>query len=199
MDRLTKIKDQVDTLYQAKHADRADWADWLYSHHIFVVAERAGAIAERFGGSPELAMAAGILHDVADAVMSRFDPRHQEESERIAREVLQTAGFSNKEIAIVIDDAMRLHSCRNHACPQTPEGKAMAAADAVVHLQSTFYVYSYQRMKENKTVQEIQAWALPKIERDFRNKIAFDDVREDVREDYERVKTFFSSLAPQTR
>lgn len=194
MDRLAKVKNEIDSLYLAKKEGRADWADWLYSHHIFSVAEQAGEIAERFGGQKELAMAAGMLHDIADAVMSRFEAQHRIESERMAKDILYLAGYSAEEISIVVDDAIALHSCRNHTSPKTLEGKAMATADAVVHLQSIFYAFAYEKMKGQKTIDEIKAWALPKIERDFNEKISFDEIRNETRQDYERLKAFFSNL-----
>lgn len=198
MDRLAKVKSEIDALYSAKKEGRADWADWLYSHHIFSVAERAGEIAERFGGQKELAMAAGMLHDLADAVISRFNEQHQQESERIAKDILYRAGYSPEEVSIIVDDAIALHSCRNHTCPKTPEGRAMATADAVVHLQSIFYAFAYEKMKSQKTTEEIKAWALPKIERDFNEKIAFNEIRNETRQDYERLKAFFSNLQKAT-
>lgn len=192
MSRLDILKTSVDTLYQEKRANRADWADWLYAHHVFVVAETASTLADRFGANAELAVAAGMLHDIADATMSRFDPQHEEESVRIARRLLKEAGFSDEEVFIVVDDAIKRHSCRNGVGPAMLEGKVMATADAVVHLKTDFYEHAVEAMRGQKTLEQIRAWALPKIERDFANKIFFDEVREEVREDHERLIHFFS-------
>ncbi len=192
MSRISSVKEQIDALYQAQHRGRADWADWLYKNHVFAVAECARKIADRFGGNGELAMAAGMLHDVADATMRREDERHGKESERLAREILHTASFSPDEIGIIVDDAIKHHSCRHGQTPQSHEGKIMSTADAIVHLQTNFYNYGVTRLRETKTAAEIQNWALPKIERDFHSKIAFEEVREEVHDDYERWKKFFT-------
>lgn len=187
-DRLKRLKGSIDQLYLAKHPERGDWADWLYADHIFVVAEYAGELAARYGAKKDLAMAAGMLHDIADAVMSRFDSRHEAESVKIARQFLGESGFSDEEIRIVVDDAIRFHSCHDEAIPSSPEGKVMATADALAHLKTDFYPHAVELRKQRMSMDEIRAWALPKIERDFQAKIRFDEVREAVRPDYERLK-----------
>lgn len=192
--RLHLLKEKIDALYQSRHEGRADWADWLYADHVFLVAEEAGKLANRFGANQELAMAAGMLHDIADAVMSRFNPTHFEESKRIARSLLVESGFTPAEIQTVVDDAIALHSCHGENIPQTFEGKIMATADAVIHLTSNFYDRATRERRFTQSPEEIRAWALPKIERDFHSKILFDDVREEVRAAYEARKAFFASI-----
>lgn len=65
----------------------------------------------------------------------------------------------------------------------------MATADAVVHLTSDFYTYALSALPdEGKTLEQIREWALPKIERDFHTKIFFDEIREEVYQDYEKAK-----------
>lgn len=192
MSRIEKLEQRIRNLYGAKKEGRTDWADWLCEHHVFIVAECAGKLADRYGAKKELAMAAGMLHDVADAVMSRNDPKHEEESENIARVFLGDAGFSDEESQIIVDDAMKWHGCYDGKCPVSLEGKVMATADALVHLQTDFYERAARVLRAEKTIEEIKDWALPKLERDFRDKIAFSEVREEVRSDYERLKQYFS-------
>ncbi len=193
MSRIEQLQQGVSALYQAKHEGRAEWADWLYAHHLFLVEDQAGKIADRFGAKKELAMAAGLLHDIADAVMGRNEPRHEEESFRIARSLLHDAGFSEEEMTVIVDDAMKWHGCHNGNVPTSLEGKVMATADALAHLQSDFYEHAVQAMRASgKTIEQIKQWALPKIERDFQAKIFFPEIQEDVRSDYERLKSFFS-------
>src|SRR3989344_9451088 len=100
MTRLEELKRRVDELYLAKNENRADWADWMYEHHVFVVADYAAELADRFGANKELAVAAGMLHDIADAVMSRENPEHEEKSMEIAAGFLRDTGFSDAEIQI---------------------------------------------------------------------------------------------------
>jgi len=192
MGRIEKLKASIDGLYRARHVGRAEWADWLYANHVFLVADRAGELGNRYGAKMDLAMAAGMLHDIADAVMSRFDPKHEEEGLKIARNFLETAGFTNDEIAFIVDDAIRFHGCHGGNSPKFLEGKVMATADALVHLKSDFYKHAFESMKLQKTDEQIRDWALPKIERDFNDKIQFDEIRESIRTEYLAWKDFFS-------
>jgi HD superfamily phosphodiesterase len=188
---IEKLRKEVAALYATKHTGRADWADWMHDGHVLLVANAARDIALRFGGDPDLAEAAGLLHDAADAVMKREDPQHEEKSLAMAREMLTRCGFNNEEISIVVDDAITKHSCHGDVRPATDEGKAMAAADGYVHLTSDFYAVAEERRSKVQSPAEISAWLLPKIERDFNGKITFDALREEVRPDYERIKARF--------
>lgn len=192
MNKIELLERKIRTLYEGKSPNRADWADWLYEHHVFVVAESARILAQRYGANEELAMAAAMLHDVADAEMSRFDDRHKGRSIEIASDFSLEAGFSEKEVEGIID-ALSNHNCRDGQMPASLEGKVMATADAVAHLATNYYALALEALvKEGKTNDQIDSWALPKIERDFKDKIFFEEVREEVRDDYERVKSLFS-------
>lgn len=187
-----KLKNKVIELYERKESTRADWADWLYQNHIFVVAKYAEELANRFGANIDLVVSASILHDIADAIMARENLEHEEKSNEIARELLKECGFTADEIVIIVDDAIKFHGCKNGNLPKTLEGKVMASADALAHLKSNFYDYALKKLlNDGDSVEEIRKWALPKIERDYRNKIFFGDVRSETTRDYERVKALF--------
>lgn len=192
--RLDTLEKKVRELYEARNPNRAEWANWLYSNHVFVVAENAGAFCRRFGGDPELAMAAGMLHDIADTVMERENPNHEAESVKIAIRLLNEAGYTDDDKKIIVDDAIRFHGCHGADTPRTPEGKAMASADGCAHLATKFYDYAVEASKPSMTDEEIRQWALPKLDRDFKAKIFYDEVREDVRSRYEQLKEKFSIL-----
>ena len=192
MTRIENLKKKIQGLYEAKNPNRADWADWLYEHHVFIVSENARKLAQRYDVNEELAMAAAMLHDIADAEMSRFDNKHEKRSLEIANTLLKEVGFLGQEVETIVN-AIRYHGCHNGEFPTSPEGKVMATADAVAHLSTDFYDHALSAMtKEGKSLEEISLSALKKIERDFTSKIFFDEVREEVRADYERVKALFS-------
>lgn len=191
MSSVKKLEKKVADLYESKNPNRDDWADWLYKKHVFVVAEKAGIFSDRFGGNRNLAMAAGMLHDIADAVMRRDDSGHEEKSFSIAIEFLTDCGFTESEKEIILDDALKYHSCRNGNLPQTIEGKLMATADAVAHLSTDFYQHAIR--DKGGLSEEVKKWGLEKIDRDFNKKIFFDEVREEARADYERLKTIFKN------
>ncbi|TAH34837.1 HDIG domain-containing protein [Candidatus Saccharibacteria bacterium] len=189
MTNIEKLELSVRDLYGAKDPARDDWADWLAANHVFAVADSAQEVAEQHGARADLARAGGMLHDIADARMSRFDEAHEETSLAIARDLMQQAGFSEEEIHIVVDDGIRLHSCRDGQAPETPEGKALATGDARVHLQSDFYLYfAWKKGTEGKSLEELKQIVGKKIERDFHDKIFFEDVRETCRPAYELLR-----------
>lgn len=192
MSRVENLKAKVADLYLAKTSNRDDWADWLFENHVFVVAKNAERIAERFGAKKDLAIAAAMLHDVADSVMSREDESHEEKSLSMARCLLRECNFSEEEISIIVDDAIRFHGCRGVNIPKTLEGKILASADAVAHLQTDFYDFAFKTLQEEETIENIRLWALPKIERDYRIKISFEEMRNEVSVEYERAKNLFT-------
>jgi putative nucleotidyltransferase with HDIG domain len=189
------LKGKVDALYGECREGREAWADWLYEHHVFLVADKAAEIAQRFGADPELAAAAGMLHDIADAEMSRFAPGHAERSLAIARELLAECGYTVEEILIVVDDAIMFHGCRDGVCPQTMEGKSMAAADAVVHLTTDFYEHAHQaHIAAGMSDADSRAWTLKKLDRDSNDKILFPEVRAEMVEQHDHLRRVFSQV-----
>jgi HD superfamily phosphodiesterase len=196
MSRIESLKKRIDALYLDKNTSRAkDWADYLHASHVYKVADKARELAERFNANADLSVAAAMLHDVADAVMPREDPRHEQESMKIARSLLRACEFRDDEIAIIVDDAIKHHSCRGADRPETLEGKVMATADAVVHLQTDFYDFAVKNFTDRgETSRDISPWGLEKTDRDFNKKIFFPEVQEEVRPDFERERRRFASL-----
>lgn len=194
MKSIEKLREEVRNLYMQKDPNRSDWADWIYEKHVVLVADESRKIASEYGGNPDNAEAAGLLHDIADAVMKREDERHEEESLHIARVLLQTTGFSEEDIKVIVDDAIVNHGCHGDNRPITSEGKAMASGDGVVHLMSDFYEFAEKGKLGIGSPEEVAKWALPKLDRDFHNKIAYDKLRNEVESTYLRLKTHFQNL-----
>ena len=192
-ERLEKLEQEVRRLYEAKNPDRDTWCDWLYENHVFWVANRARDLAKKYGANEELSYAAATLHDISDAVMSRFDPSAEEESLRIGGGLMRKVGYSDDEIALVIDDAVKYHSCHDGRQPDSLEGKILATADALFHLETDFYIYAtWMRGREGADLAEAKDFALKKLERDYRNKILFEDIRAEATDDYEAIKRIWS-------
>lgn len=193
MARLDDLWHKVESLYNEKQGGRSDWADWLYPNHVVIVTNNAKAVAEREGANVELSQVAALLHDIADYKMERDNPEHETESLKIARELMKKSGYTDEEVALVVDDAIRYHSCHGNERPKSKEGLVLATADSLAHLQTDFYVYAtWAKGGESEPLEDVKEWALKKIERDLNNKISFDDVREEVRPDYEMIKKLFS-------
>ena len=196
MTRIDALKARIDAMYAYKNTSRAKgWADYLHTSHIYKVADKARELAQRFGANEDAVVAAAMLHDIADAIMSREDARHGEESMTIARSYLRVSGFTEDEVAIIVDDAIKYHSCKGDERPQTLEGKIMATADAVVHLQSDFYDFAVQTfIDRGEKNADILHWGMERTDRDFNTKIFFPEVQDEVRPDFERSRRRFAEL-----
>ena len=177
MSKPEVLEQLVRGLYEKQDSGRDEWADWLYPNHVLVVADNAVELAQRFDVPVDQCRAAALLHDIADVAMSRFDPNHEAESLTIARSLLRESGFSDKEIGVVVDDALKLHSCRDGQRPATLVGKILATADALGHLNTDFYTYTTQNLMPRRPEEQKRTWAAKKIPRDYYNKIAFDEVK----------------------
>ncbi len=191
MSPIENLKTEVKKLYEAQNPNRADWSDWLYANHVFLVADYAQHLSKKLGVENDLAVAAAILHDIADAVIRREDPEHEVKNVEIAKELLVKTGFNENEIKIIVDDGLYFHGCHDNERPQTIEGKILATADGVVHLNSDFYEYAVQERTKTSPLEKVAAWALEKIERDYHSKICFDDVRQEMTECYNQLKERF--------
>lgn len=192
MTPIEKLEAAVRTLYDAKDPKRSAWADWLADNHVWVVADYATELARKHGANADLARAAALLHDVADVQMARTDERHEAESLRIARDTMRQAGFAEADIKLVVDDAIRYHSCHGDERPDSTEGKCLSTADSMAHLKTDFYIFATWAWGSSMTFQDIKQWTLKKIERDLNNKMFFDEVREELLPDYQLIKNLFS-------
>lgn len=192
MTRLENIANEVAVLYGSQLPGREPWADWLYQNHVIVVRKNAELLAEKYNGNSELAQVAALLHDVADYKMPRADLTHEQTSIQLAREIVVKHGFSENEQAIIIDDAIRYHSCHGDERPKSVEGLILATADSLAHLQTDFYIYAAWAFGKDRSLTELKHWTLQKIDRDLFNKISFDDERRAATHDYTMIKELFS-------
>lgn len=192
MSRIEQVRVRVQELYEHNDHNRDDWADWMYENHVPVVAAYARQLALKYEANEELSESAALLHDIADVQMARANPLHEQTSLDLARQVLTETGFSADEIALVVDDAIRWHSCHDGKKPKSKEGLILATADSLAHLKTDFYIYAAWAFGKTRTFQELKDWTLKKIERDLYGKISFEDERDDAKPDYEAIKRLFS-------
>jgi putative nucleotidyltransferase with HDIG domain len=194
MARVDVLSKKVRELYEAKSPNRGDWADFLYKNHVFVVADNALNLSKKYNASEELSYAAGILHDIADAVTKRNDKSHEEKSLEIARMLMSESGFKTSEIELVVGDAIRFHSCLNGEKPQSLEGKILATADALAHFKISFYEFAVKSLEKEQPIEVTKNWVLRKIERDFNDKIFFDDEKKEAEPLYLEIQRQFSEI-----
>lgn len=161
MKHLQKLEAKVKVLYQQKDPERDGWTDWLADNHVFVVADYATELAQKYGANPELARAGALLHDIADVKMERKNEQHEAESLKIARNLMQEAGYEEDEIKLVVDDAIRYHSCHGDERPGSIEGQILSTADSMAHLKTDFYIYATWAFGyDHRTLEVVKIWAL---------------------------------------
>jgi putative nucleotidyltransferase with HDIG domain len=192
MQKLEALGGEVEALYTADNPDADPWVDWAYPNHVLVVAELTGKIAVAQNADIELATAGALLHDIADTVMSRWSPEHETRSLSMAEELLRKSDFSQEETEFVVGEVIRPHSCRELK-PTTSEGKVMATADAAGHFLTDFYpLFCWRHYGPQDDYAVFKSWMLRKMDRDFTQKIFFEDVKQQVRPRYEALKLVFS-------
>lgn len=181
---------KVAQLVQEAYASSKDpFAHWMWDNHLQVVAREAEILSEKHGAKADLAVAGAWLHDFGDAYVHRHSPEHERISKEESTRVLQTADYSAAEIRQVLDDVIAPHSCRGGQLPTTLEGKVMATADAIAHLSTDFYLqFSWLHLPEGKTYAEYIEWVNEKLDRDFNQKIRFEDSRQTIKSRYEALK-----------
>lgn len=188
MTRIENLRIVVKELYEAKHPDRDQWADWLYKNHVFVVSKHAKHLAKKYAANEELCEAAAILHDIADAQMSRDKSDHEQRSLDLARELLESSDYSKSEIEIIVDDACRWHSCRpGNPLPATDVGKILATADALAHIENDKFYAHFKKWFEKQGRENNVEKSLEKLNRDYHTKILFEEIKEEYKSKYENL------------
>ena len=194
MSKLARIRQLVKELYESKHPERDEIADWIYEGHVLPTAHFAEQLCAQFDGTPDYAVAGALLHDIGDAVMSRFADHFDERSYNIARDFMEQAGYTPDEITFMVTEVIQPHSChKGERQPEDVNGKILATADAMAHLCTDAYLYwCWSHMFRSVTLEDYKAGARKKLERDYHDKIQWDEVREQVRPDYEALVRVFS-------
>jgi hypothetical protein len=192
MQNLETLRGAVERLYTA-HNPKADvWTDWAYPNHVLVVAGLTERLARAHSARTEQAIAGALLHDIADAVMARKSPDHEEQSLRLAEKLLQESGFDAEDTAFVVTEIIKPHSCKE-LMPTTLEGKVMASADGAAHFLTDFYpLFCWRHYGPQDNYRAFKAWMLEKMEKDYHKKLFFEDIRQEVKPRYEALKLIFS-------
>lgn len=193
MKRIKILEKKVRALYERKSPRRADWADALYEYHVFVTKKFATKYARRFKVNSELAEAGAMLHDIADAVTKRFDPKHHAKSLQIAKKLLKESGYSKEEIVILVEDALPFHDCRG-GFPKTDVGKILSTADAVAHFDPDYTLYHFAAsFRDGMSFDDTKARAAKKLDKDYKIKILYPEVKKEVKERYQILRNLFHS------
>lgn len=158
------------------------------------MADYAVELSRRLDVDPDLPRASAMLHDIADAVLGRFDDNHAEKSAEIARSFLTESGYNEDEIVLIVDDALQYHSCREGNSPKTIEGKILATADALAHLKTDFYLYYFVHGSLNeRSFDEAKEPVVRKINKDYHTKIQFDEIKHETIDNYNALIKVFTA------
>ncbi len=184
----------VGTLVKAVYEQTdLEFGGWIWQNHVPVVAARALELSKEHSANADLAVAGAWLHDFGDAFVHRFDSQHAATTEREAKKVLVKAGYSKVEIKMVFDEVIAPHSCRDGVLPTTIEGKVLATADALAHLTTDFYLqFAWMHLPEHKTYEQFRQWVTEKLDRDFRVKIQFEELQDDLIGRYLSLRDVFA-------
>lgn len=191
MSKHAKLNTLVAAAYQ--NSDQ-DFGQWMWQHHVPVVAAKALELSQEYSADTDLAVAGALLHDFGDAFVHRFDPTHAAVSRSKAKPLLQKAGYTKAEATEVFEVVIAPHSCKDGVLPITVEGKVLATADAIAHLTTDFYLqFAWKHLPEGKTYDEFRQWVTQKIDRDFRVKIQFESIQDELISRYLSLRDVFAT------
>lgn len=189
--RHHRVAELVEQVYLSS---KQNIALWMWQNHLQFVAQKALELSGKFNANADLAVAGAFLHDFGDVFVSRHANNHEEISKQEAIKVLQKADYSSQEIQEILENVIAPHSCYEGNMPETLEGKVLATADALAHLTTDFYVqFAWKNMPDGKSYQEFLVWVSEKLERDFNDKIFFEEIKKEVQEKYLALKLVFNS------
>lgn len=171
----------------AKHSfseiETKEFFNTFWDIHIKPVIEYSKQMAEKYEADKEAVWLGAMLHDIAR--LTDEEPHDEIGSEK-AYQLLIEKGF-DKELAEKVKGIFLTHRCRKYP-PETVEQKIIASADAMAHFLPPFYLWVGKY--SSKSFVEILAGNLRKMERDYNEKIFFDDEKKMVEEQYKVLKNW---------
>lgn len=191
-EKIQQIEEEIKKLHYnpqiAKHSfSDADTKEFYYSFwdiHVKPVIEYSKQMAEKYKADFEAVWLAAILHDVAR--LTEEEPHDEIGSEK-AYSLLLEKGF-NKDLAEKVKNIVLTHRCKKYP-PETLEQKIVASADAMAHFLTPFYCWIGKYSSKNFA--ELLKGNLRKMERDYNQKIFFEDEKKMVEEQYKMLKNWF--------
>ncbi|HET9412117.1 MAG TPA: HD domain-containing protein [Candidatus Saccharimonadales bacterium] len=197
MERSTIVFTEVAALYSAA---TTSMGKWMWQNHTQWVADRAKELAVKYKANTEQVYCAALIHDLGDSKYERGDKAFESWSWETGKAILKRAGFRKIERDAILE-AVRTHSCHPGHMPTAQEGRVLATADAMWHLQTNFFpVICYMnRPDTTHSYEEWQLWFKNKIERDFGTKILFEAERTEVQEDYKALMRVFGNTALKSK
>jgi HD superfamily phosphodiesterase len=192
LNRLNSLKQKVEKFYlENKNSVSKDWFDLVYQGHLLIVVKNAEDLAQKYKANFEYCSAGALIHDLAYAVTTKNDPELDSKSEELGRKILKSAEYSSDEIETIIK-IVNSHSA-THKIPESLEAKIVATADAITHFETLFYSYInwHHLIFKPDGYETFKKWVLKKIDRDFNQKIFFEEEKVRVKKAYDSIKLFY--------
>ncbi len=164
--------------------DTKEFVSLFWDIHVKPVIEYSKQMAEKYGADVEAVWAGAVLHDIAR--LTEEEP-HDEIGSQKAYKMLLEKGFS-EDFAQKVKNIVLRHRCRQYP-PESLEEKIVASADAMAHFLPPFYLWIGKYSNKNFT--EMSEGNLKKIERDYNDKIFFEDEKKMIEGQYEILKSWF--------
>lgn len=191
-EKIEQLEEEIKKLHYSpvlnKHSfseiDTKVWFPEFWNFHIKPVIECSKRMAKKYGADFESVWLGAMLHDIAR--LNDENP-HDEIGANKAYDLLVKKGFDEK-LAQKVKDIVLVHRCRKFP-PETLEQKIVATSDAMAHFLPPFYIWISKRIGANW--KDMMEGNIKKIERDFNEKIFFEDEKEAVRKEYEVLKKWF--------
>lgn len=164
---------------------------WFLDDHLFEVERLAISLCHQYpNANLQLVDLAVWFHDIAR--LRGHEENHDLLGATEAEVVLSQLGFADEDIRIVVE-ACKCHS-GNKYLPVSLEAQILATADALSHFFHDFYKRAIQYYEKNGLSRaEAIDIILKKIERDFHQKIFFDEAREYIKPIYDELILEFSN------
>lgn len=191
--KIEQFEVEIKTLHYkpeiSKHSfseiETKEFYSWFWDIHVKPVIEYSKQMAEKYEADVEAVWLGAMLHDIAR--LTDEEP-HDELGSAKAYKMLIDRGF-DEQLAVRVKNIILTHRCRKYP-PETLEQKIVASADAMAHFLPPFYLWIAKY--SNKNFAEIMEGNLRKVERDFGDKIFFEDEKVLVEEQYKMLKKWFS-------
>ncbi len=157
----------------------------FWNIHIETVIREAKGMAEKYGADLEIVWLSAILHDIGQFEDLKI---HEEIGAEKSRIILKEKSFS-EEILEKVSQTIITHRVNKHQ-PETLEQKILASADAVSHFKAPHYIWMARASK--KDLKGLFEKIHEKLDRDYNQKIFFEDEKKMVEEQYKMLKNWFN-------
>jgi putative nucleotidyltransferase with HDIG domain len=191
--KIEQLEEEIRNLHYNPQIDKHSFSETetkeffntFWDIHIKPVIEYSKQMAEKYNADKDAVWLGAILHDIAR--LTDEEPHDEVGSEKACKMLIEK-GFDN-ELAEKVKGIILTHRCRKYP-PETTEQKIVASADAMAHFLPPFYLWIGKY--SSKSFDEIIEKNLLKIEKDYNEKIFFEDEKKMVEEQYKILKNWLT-------